>query len=234
MHRFEHRFPDSRLTLKRAYFLAKIQYQGIMAIVAYTRVSTQFQTREGQQFEIENWCKSKGLSVDRWVNESVSGTVAWEKRRLGRAVRRMRKGDCLVCTELSRLGRSLLMIMSILNVCATKGIHIHSIKDNFDLSDSINSKIIAFAFGLAAEIERSLISQRTKEALAAKKSAGVKLGRPCRPTKKVEVLLNDMPEIRAAIGSGEKLVEVARRYNVHRNTLAKYLRSSASSGAAAE
>ena len=78
----------------------------------------------------------------------------------------MQKGDLLICTELSRLGRNMLMIMSILNLCSSKGVAIHTIKDNFDLSDNINSKIIAFAFALAAEIERNLISQRTKEALA--------------------------------------------------------------------
>ncbi len=83
----------------------------------------------------------------------------------------MKSADMLVCTEISRFGRSMLMIMSVLNACSQKGVFIRTIKDNFNLTDSINSKIIAFAFALAAEIERNLISQRTKEALAARKKA---------------------------------------------------------------
>ena len=109
----------------------------------------------------------------------------------------MRKGDMLICTEISRLGRNMLMIMSILNLCADKGISIHSIKDNFDLSENINSKIIAFAFALAAEIERTLISQRTKEALAVKKLKGIRLGRPPGSSQKMLTVCRDMDKITA-------------------------------------
>ena len=127
-----------------------------MSVYAYIRVSTEMQTYAGQDHEILQYCKSHGINVDKWISESVSGTVAVEKRLLGRQIRKMRKGDLLICTELSRLGRNMLMIMGILNTCAAKGVAIHTIKDNFDLTDNINSKIIAFAFALAAEIERKL------------------------------------------------------------------------------
>ena len=147
-----------------------------MTTLAYIRVSTQLQTGESQKYEIEKFCKAKSINVVKWTEESVSGTIPWERRRLGKAVRKLGRGDLIICTELSRLGRNMLMIMSLLNYCSSKGIAIHTIKDNFDLSDNINSKIIAFAFSLAAEIERNLISQRTKEALAAKKLMGIKLG----------------------------------------------------------
>ena len=112
------------------------------------------QTYDSQKFEIDRYCSEHGLKVDKWVLESVSGMKAVEKRTLGRVFRRMKRGDLLVCTEISRLGRNMLMIMSILNYCVQKGIRIYTIKDNFELSDNINSKIIAFAFALAAEIER--------------------------------------------------------------------------------
>ncbi len=194
-----------------------------MAVFAYIRVSTQLQTHESQEFEIRKWCGARGLRVDAWVTESISGTVAWEKRSLGRAIRRMKEGDMLVCSELSRLGRNMLMIMSILNFCTQKGIHIHSIKDNFELSDSINSKIIAFAFGLAAEIERNLISQRTKEALAAKKAAGVKLGRPNGITTKVRKVLSEQGRIKELLAGGMSKTAVAKLYGVHRNTLVRCL-----------
>jgi DNA invertase Pin-like site-specific DNA recombinase len=196
-----------------------------MTVYAYIRVSTQMQTRESQEFEIRNWCGARGMQIDKWVTESVSGTVDWEKRSLGRAVRRMKSGDEIICSELSRLGRNLLMIMSILNFCSRRGIRIHSIKDNFELSDSINSKIIAFAFGLAAEIERNLISQRTREALAAKKSAGQRLGRPCGMTPKVSRVMAELDEVRSQLGSGIPKSVIAKRYGVHRNTLNRCLRA---------
>ena len=147
------------------------------------------QNYASQEYEIRKYCESHDITVDKWMSESISGTVAVEKRLLGRAMKKMRKGDLLICTELSRLGRSMLMIMGILNICSSRGVAIHTIKDNFDLSDNINSKIIAFAFALAAEIERNLISQRTKEALAAKRMEGVVLGRPRGSSRKKEIFL---------------------------------------------
>jgi len=136
---------------------ARIKTTTLM-IYAYIRVSTETQTIEGQEYEIKNYCSQHGLNVDKWCVEAVSGTCSVEKRSLGNLLRRMKKGDLLLCTEISRLGRNMMMVMAILNTCSSKGIAIHSIKDNFDLSDSINAKIIAFCFALAAEIERNLIS----------------------------------------------------------------------------
>lgn len=192
-------------------------------IYAYIRVSTELQNYSSQRFEIQNYCSSNGMSVDRWVTESVSGTVKVEKRTLGKIIKKMHPGDRLICTELSRLGRNMLMVMSILNTCSAKGIYIHSIKDNFDLSDNINSKIIAFAFALAAEIERNLISQRTKEALALKKAAGIKLGRPPGISKKRENAYKCWDAIDRKIKEGVPLVKIAKQYKIHRNTLRNYI-----------
>lgn len=196
-----------------------------MEVYAYIRVSTQMQTLDNQEFEIIKWAKRNNVSIDRWVRESVSGTVGWEKRSLGSLLRRMKRGDLLICSEISRLGRKMLMVMSILNYCSNKGIRIITIKDNFNLSDDINSKIIAFAFALASEIERNLISQRTKEALAVKKLSGIKLGRPSRMTPKVRKLSDEIKLVRARIETGETKSSIAREYGVHRNTLDKCLRS---------
>ena len=194
-----------------------------MTVFAYIRVSTQMQTYASQRYEIEMYCRRNNLVVDEWINESVSGTVAIEKRILGSLLERMHKGDVLICTELSRLGRNMLMIMGVLNICSEKGISIHSIKDHFDLTDSINSKIIAFAFALAAEIERSLISQRTKEALAVKKLEGVKLGRPPGSSKKKVTFCKDYDRILAMKSEGKSISFIAKAYGIHRNTLKKYL-----------
>lgn len=135
----------------------------------------------------------------------------------------MQRGDLLISTELSRLGRNMLMIMSILNECSGRGIAIHTIKDNFDLTDNINSKIIAFAFALAAEIERNLISQRTKEALAVRKMRGIKLGRPQGSSKKKLLFCKRADEVEEMFDSGCTLAEVAEVLGVHRNTLRKYI-----------
>jgi DNA invertase Pin-like site-specific DNA recombinase len=136
----------------------------------------------------------------------------------------MRKGDILVCTEISRLGRNMMMVMSILNTCSQKGIQIRSIKDNFELSDSLNSKIIAFAFSLAAEIERNLISQRTREALAAKKNAGIKLGRPAGPSKQRKCFEDHYEMIVRNLYNGQTIKEIALRLKMHPNTLSRYLK----------
>ena len=194
-----------------------------MKIYAYIRVSTEMQTYVNQEHEIRQYCLRHGLKVTEWVSESVSGTVPIEKRRLGKVLRKMARGDMLIATELSRLGRNMLMVMAVLNICSSKGIAIHTIKDNFDLSDNINSKIIAFAFALAAEIERNLISQRTKEALAVRKLKGMKLGRPPGSSKKKVLFCKKKEDIVTMLNEGKSCTDVARSLGIHRNTLRKYL-----------
>lgn len=193
-------------------------------IYAYIRVSTEMQNYSSQEFEIDNYCRLHNLKIDKWYSEAISGTKPIEKRILGRVIRKMNSGDLLICTEISRLGRNMLMIMSILNICADKGIHIQTIKDNFTLSDNINSKIIAFAFALAAEIERNLISQRTREALAIKKMNGMKLGRPVGSSFKKKFAIESMPKIKTMLENGVPMKTVAKEIGVHCNTLRYYLR----------
>ena len=147
-------------------------------IYGYIRVSSDKQTVENQRFEINNFCKKQKLTIDGWIEETISGTKSYNKRELGKLLKSVQKGDLIICAELSRLGRNLFMIMEILNICMTKECRVWTIKDNYRLGDDIQSKVLAFAFGLSAEIERNLISQRTKEALARKKAEGIVLGRP--------------------------------------------------------
>ncbi|MCD8313142.1 MAG: recombinase family protein [Bacteroidales bacterium] len=192
-------------------------------VYAYIRVSTEMQNYASQEYEIQKYCESHHITVDKWISESVSGTVRVEKRILGKTISRMRSGDLLVCTEISRLGRNMLMVMSILNLCVNRGIAIRTIKDNFNLADNLNSKIIAFTFALASEIERNLISQRTKEALMVKKLRGVRLGRPPGSSHKRDVVYDNMPKIIDALSGGATLTQIARKYNVNRNTLRKYI-----------
>ena len=192
-------------------------------VIAYIRVSTELQTYDGQKYEIEKWTRQRQWQVDHWVLEKVSGTRQLDKRTLGKLLRKMKSGDVLVCTELSRLGRNMMMVMSILNTCSQKGIRIYSIKDNFELSDSLNAKIIAFAFSLAAEIERNLILQRTREALAAKRAAGVKLGRPFGKSRERKRFEQKEAYIREQLAQGVTIGTLAKELHVHRNTLSRYL-----------
>ena len=147
-------------------------------IYGYIRVSSDKQTVENQRFEINNFCEKNEMKIDGWIEETISGAKAYNKRQLGILLKRVTKDDLIICAELSRLGRNLFMIMEILNICMTKECRVWTIKDNYRLGEDIQSKVLAFAFGLSAEIERNLISQRTKEALARKRAEGVILGRP--------------------------------------------------------
>lgn len=147
-------------------------------IYGYVRVSTDKQSTENQRFEIEKFAKAKSMRIDRWVEETISGTTDVAERQLGRLIKQIRKGDILITTELSRLGRNLMQVMSFLHQCMERDIFVITVKERYELGNNINSKILAFAFSLSAEIERNLISQRTKEALARKKKEGTKLGRP--------------------------------------------------------
>ena len=141
-------------------------------VYAYIRVSTSKQDVENQRFEIDRFAKEKGLKVNTWVSEVISGTVSTKNRKLGSLLKKMKSGDILILTEVSRLGRSLLEVLTVLNQCVQKKYNLYTVKERYELDNSISSQMLAFAFGLMAEVERNLISMRTKEALARRKAAG--------------------------------------------------------------
>lgn len=196
-------------------------------VYGYIRVSSDKQTVENQRFEINKFCERENLAIDGWIEETISGIKAYNKRQLGVLLKRIKKDDLIICAELSRLGRNLFMIMEILNLCMMKEAKVWTIKDNYRLGDDIQSKVLAFAFGLSAEIERNLISQRTKEALARKKSEGVILGRPKgrknSPDKYKlsgkERLIQDL----LTIGTSQR--QIAKICKVDRNTLARFIKN---------
>ena len=193
-------------------------------IYGYLRVSTDKQSLENQKFEINSYCKRENISVDRWVTETISGTKNFEERKLGKMIKKLNKDDVLVCSEISRLGRNLFQIMMILNICMQKGIQVWTIKDNYRLGMDIQSKVLAFAFGLLAEIERDLISQRTKEALARLKAEGKKLGREKGSLNRKHKLDGKQEEIKRMLSQKISQNKIAKLFGVSRLTMNKYVR----------
>ena len=194
-------------------------------IYGYIRVSSDKQTVENQRFEIKTFCKKNRLIIDGWIEETISGTKSFKKRELGTLLSKVSKDDMIICTELSRLGRNLFMIMEILNLCMTKECQVWTIKDNYRLGQDIQSKVLAFAFGLSAEIERNLISQRTKEALARIKAEGKRLGRKtgCRNKHLNAICLNNHQFIITALDKGLSIPQIAKKLHLAKGTLYRYL-----------
>ena len=193
-------------------------------IYGYIRVSTDKQTVENQRYEINQFCERSIVVVDKWLEETISGSKKLDERKLGKLLKKMKKGDILICSELSRLGRNLLMIMGILNECMNRDIQVWTIKDNYRLGSDINSKVLAFAFGLSAEIERNLISQRTKEALARKKAEGVILGRPKGRKSAKTKLTGQEKKIQELLDEKVSYSAIGRILNVNRLTVSAFVK----------
>ncbi len=194
-------------------------------IYGYIRVSSDKQTTENQHFEITNYSKAKNLPIDEWIEETISATKKLSARKFSNLLQKMQKGDILIVTELSRLGRNLMQIMSILHTCMEKDVRVFTIKEHYELGNNINSKVLAFAFGLSVEIERNLISQRTKEALARKRAEGVILGRPKGSESKVKKLTGKEAEIKTLIDKKVSKSAIARILGVHRLTVTEFVKS---------
>lgn len=191
-------------------------------IIGYLRVSTEKQHLENQQDEIARYAMENDMVVDRWVTEVVSGKKEVKGRKLGRTISRMKRGDTLIVSEVSRLSRNLTDIMTIMGTCLKKGVNIHTTKERYRFDDSINSKILCFAFGLVAEIERNLISLRTKEALALRRSEGMTLGRPKGSSPKLQILIDNEEEILSMLDAGTSVRSICRHFKVSKDTWYKY------------
>jgi DNA invertase Pin-like site-specific DNA recombinase len=191
-------------------------------IYGYIRVSTDKQTVENQRYEINNFCERQEIVVNKWIEETISGAKSVDDRKLGKLLKKMKKEDILICSELSRLGRNLLMIMGVLNECMNRDIQVWTIKDNYRLGSDINSKVLAFAFGLSAEIERNLISQRTKEALARKRAEGVILG-PIGSKSAKTKLSGQEKKIQELLAKKVSYSAIGRILGVHRLTVSSFV-----------
>lgn len=190
--------------------------------IAYLRVSTTYQDVEKNKSDILHFANEKGLGKVEWIEEQASGRISWRKREIAQVMEVLQSGENLIVSELSRLGRSMLECMEILSIASQKQINIYAVKGNWQLDQSIQSKILAMAFAMASEIERDLISQRTKEALAAKKRAGIKLGRPRGSgTSKLD---KHRPEIEALLETGSTQRYIASRFNTTESNFSRWMK----------
>lgn len=194
-----------------------------MSIVAYIRVSSNKQTLEHQKFEIAKFARENHIIVDRWVMETISSRKPLNKRKLGELLNELQSNDILIACEISRLGRSLLEVMRILENCLNKNCRVWTIKENYKLGNDIQSKVMAFAFGLSAEIERNLISQRTKASLESIRATGKRLGRPYAAQSRKLKLARNFTIIQRMLGNGSSKAEIARHFGVQVSTLRRFL-----------
>jgi len=190
---------------------------------AYIRVSTDHQNVENQQHEILTYTQNHHIQIDRWVSETISSRKPLTERKLGKLLKKLQKGDVLIATELSRLGRNLLEVMGILQHCLEKDCQIWTLKENYRLGADIQSKVLAFAFSLAGELERTLISERTKNSLKRLKDEGKHLGRPHGFSyQKLEKKHNKIVKL---LDKGVSKAEIARLMGCSWVTLHRYIKN---------
>ncbi len=190
----------------------------------YIRVSSDKQTVENQKFSIIEYCKAKNIKVNDWIEETISSRKKLDKRQLGQLLNQLETGDVIIITEISRLARNLYEIAGILQLAIDKEVEIISIKENYCFRNDIQSKIMAYTFGLAAEIERNLISLRTKQSLDKLKQQNIKLGRPFGKESRKLKLSKNKNKVIELLNKGTPKAHIARIMNVNKTTLFRFLK----------
>lgn len=193
-------------------------------IYGYIRVSTDMQDTHNQKLGINAKAELLGTPIDEWISDDgVSGAKEPDDRLLGKLLKKINRDDTIIASELSRLGRKLFMIMRILEHCMKVGAKVYTVKDGYELGDNIQSKVLAFAFGLAAEIEREMIQMRTKEGLANKKLQGVLLGTPRTKNINARIPKETVDKMKTLLDKGYSLSVIAEKTKTHRLTVAYYM-----------
>lgn len=199
--------------------------KGYKMIYGYLRTSTDKQNNENQRFEIKQFALANNLTIDKWVQETISSRKNLEDRKLGKLLKKIKQDDIIVASELSRLGRNLLQVMSILHHCMDIGCQVWTIKDNYRLGCDIQSKVLAFAFGLSAEIERNLISQRTKRCLERLRAEGKHIGRIKGSKNKLTKLSGKGDLIKGLLSQNIQKKKIAAMLKVDYTTLYKFIKN---------
>ncbi|MBR1601524.1 MAG: master DNA invertase Mpi family serine-type recombinase [Alphaproteobacteria bacterium] len=196
-------------------------------IYGYIRTSTDKQNNENQHFEIEQFAKNNNITIDKWIEETISSRKSLDERKLGKLLKKIKQDDIIIASELSRLGRNLLQVMSILHHCMNIGCQVWTIKDNYKLGTDIQSKVLAFAFGLSAEIERSMISQRTKRCLDRLRAEGKHIGRNKGSKNKLTKLSGKDDLIKTLLSQNIQKKQIAKMLKVDYTTLYKFIKEMA-------
>ena len=194
-----------------------------MSVIGYIRVSSNKQTVEHQRFEIQNFARKEGLKIDVWEEETISSRRPLSKRKISEVMQMAKDKDIIIACEISRFGRSISEVLHILEVLLNKGCQVWTIKENYKLGNNMQSKIVACIFGLAAEIERNLISERTKSSLANIRASGKKLGRPMKSKNKKLKLSKNREKIKLLLNEGFSKSKIARMMGVQRTTLRRFI-----------
>lgn len=195
-----------------------------MAVIGYIRVSSNKQTVQHQHFEIQQFAEHNNINVDKWIEETISSRRPLNKRKLGQLLDELQDGDILIAAEISRLGRSLLEVMRILETCLNKNCQVWTLKEHYRLGNDIQSKVMAFAFGLSAEIERNLISQRTKASLDSIRATGKRLGRPFAAQSKKLKLSRNTKKIKNWLDAGFTKYRIAKMMSVSPATVSNFIK----------
>ena len=195
-----------------------------MTVYGYIRKSTQKQSYQHMEYEISEFALKNNMKIDEWVEETISSRQSLNKRKLGELLTAIKDGDILICSELSRISRSVPEIFSILQTCLNKNCQVITIKENYHLGNDLQSQVLAFAFGLASQIERDLISQRTKCSLASKKEQGIKLGRPVGATSKRLKLNKNLKRIKDLLAKGVSKNQISKMMDVQYMTLSRFIK----------
>lgn len=192
-------------------------------IYAYCRVSTAHQHEENQHFVIEQFALKNDIKIDNWIEEKISSSKKLSERKLSKILDELKSGDVLITTEISRLGRSLMEVMSILQLCLEKECQVWTLKEKFRLGSDIQSKVLAFAFGLSAELSKTLLQERVRESLARRRASGKKLGRPCGAHSKMLKLQKRKKQINALLENGVSKNKICKIMNVDKRTLYSFI-----------
>lgn len=191
--------------------------------IAYLRVSTKRQGVENQKNEIMKFANRNGLDITQWFEEVASGKQSCNSRKLGTIINKMKKDDSLIVSELSRLSRNVFESVEILNTCLKKSVNLHCVKENYSCTNDMASIILGIISSIFSQMERTLISQRTKEALAEKKKDGAVLGRPKGSSRIWSRLLDEKEKIRKLLKEKITKKKIAKIFGISRVTLYKFI-----------
>lgn len=176
-----------------------------------------------QHYEIKQYAQEHGIRIDKWIEETISSRKPLNKRKLGELLNELQPNDILIAAEISRLGRSLMEVMRILECCLNKNCQVWTLKEHYRLGNDIQSQVLAFAFSLSAQIERDLISQRTKASLESVRATGKKLGRPFSAQSKKLKLSRNTKKIKQWLENGFTRYRIAKMMSVSPATVSNFI-----------